>query len=66
MKKPHWIRRTHFLRADEYICSECGAKYANPHPSCPNCGTRIGKTKSDGRWIIEAELLSEILDDDDF
>ena len=30
MKQAHWTRRTHLFRADEYICSACGASCQKP------------------------------------
>ena len=64
MKQSHWTRRTHLFRADEYICSACGASRQKPSPSCPACGATMKKTKYDPSWVDEAEGLSAILDDD--
>ena len=64
MKQAHWIRRTHLFRADEYICSVCGASGQKPSPSCPACGATMKKTKYDPSWVDEAEGLSAILDDE--
>lgn len=64
MKHSHWIRKTHLFRADEYICSGCGAVCARPYKTCPSCGAVMGKTKYDPSWVDEAEGLSAILDDD--
>ena len=64
MKQAHWTRRTHLFRADEYICSACGASCQKPTPSCPACCATMKKTKYDPSWVDEAEGLSAILDDD--
>lgn len=64
MRQAHWIRKTHLFRADEYVCSECGAHAGKPYKVCPHCQTAMGKTKYDPSWIDEAEGLSAILDDD--
>ena len=64
MKDAHWIRRTHLFRADEFICSACGASCQKPTASCPVCGATMTKVKYDPSWVDEAEGLSAILDDD--
>ena len=65
MRKPYWKCRTHLLRRDEYICSECRELTDRPYAHCPGCGSKMNKTKKDGRWILEAELMDFILDDDE-
>ena len=62
--KAHWTRRTHLFRADEFICSECGAVSDKPYHECPACGAPMKKTKYDTSWVDEAEGLSALLDDD--
>lgn len=64
MKPAHWTRRPHLFRADEYICSACGACCPKPTPSCPVCSAPMKKTKYDPSWVDEAESLLAILDDD--
>ena len=64
MKRVHWVQKTHLFRADEYICSRCGASYGKPYKVCPNCRSEMGKAKYDPSWVDEAEGLSVILDDD--
>ncbi len=64
MKSAQWIQRTHLLRADEYICSACGASYKRPYRECPSCGASMKKAKYDPSWVDEAEGLSALLDDD--
>lgn len=64
MKKAHWIKQTHLLRSDEFICSACGASFSKPYMECPHCGAEMKKTKYDPSWVDEAEGLSAILDDD--
>lgn len=55
------IRRTHFLRADEYICSRCGYSGRKPFASCPRCGVRISKNRYDANWVDEAEMIDIML-----
>ncbi len=62
----HWTRRTHLLRADEYICSRCRRSFAQPTAFCPACGAQMGKTKSDAHWLLEAEVLNMIMDDEEW
>ena len=62
-KAPVWLQKTHFLRADEYICSACGFKAKRASGVCPGCGARISKTKYDSSWADEAEILDMMLED---
>ena len=64
MKTAVWIRRTHLFRADELVCSACGAVSAKPYRVCPACGAAMKKTKADPSWVDEAEAMSALLDDD--
>ncbi len=64
MRKAQWIQKTHLFRADEYICSACGAVSSKPYRECPACGTPMKKTDYDASWVDEAEELSALLDDD--
>lgn len=64
MKTPYWIHRTHLFRADEYICSSCGASFNKPLGRCPECDALMGKTKYEPSWVDEAEEYSAIMDDD--
>ena len=64
MKRVQWIHKTHLFRADEFVCSECGASYKKPYRICPNCHSTMGKSKYEASWVDEAEGLSAILDDD--
>lgn len=63
-KKPYWIRRTHLFKADEYVCSVCGAVCVKPYKACPSCGTPMHKTKVDPSWVDEAEMMSVLMDED--
>lgn len=63
MKQAYWIRRTHLLRADEYICSACAAASGRAQKHCPACGALMRRTKYDPSWVDEAEGLSALLDD---
>ena len=64
MKKPHWTRKSHLFREDEYVCSKCGSKSPHPCKSCPRCGTSLAGTKYDLTWVEEAEGLAVLMDDD--
>ena len=64
MKPAHWTRKTHLFRADEYVCSACGAECEKPFKTCPRCGAIMGRTKYSATWVDEAEGLSALLDDD--
>lgn len=56
-KTAYWIRKTHLLRADEYVCSACGRRFRRPSPLCPSCGRRMTRSKYDASWVDEAEFL---------
>ncbi len=64
VKRVHWIQKTHLFRADEFVCSACGASYDKPYKACPHCQAVMGKSKYDASWVDEAEGLSALLDDD--
>ena len=64
MRHTRWVRKTHFFRADEYICSRCGASCGKPYEICPCCRSEMGRAKYDPSWVDEAEGLSAILEDD--
>ncbi|MBR6207397.1 MAG: hypothetical protein IKQ69_00160 [Oscillospiraceae bacterium] len=64
MKRIRWIRKTHLFRADEYICSHCGASFGKPRKVCPNCQSVMDSAKYDPSWVDEAEALSAILEED--
>ena len=59
-----WIQKTHLFKADEYICSRCGAAYSKPYKVCPDCQSVMGRSKYDPSWVDEAEGLSALLDED--
>lgn len=63
MKKAYWIRRMHFLKRDEYVCSACKKSTYKPAKTCPFCGMTMGKTKYEPTWVDEAEGLSALFDD---
>ena len=64
MKRSHWIQKMHLLKADEYICSKCGASFSKPYKLCPGCQSVMSKSKCAPSWVDEAEGLSALLDDD--
>ena len=64
MRAAHWIQKTHLFRADEFVCSACGASSDRPYRSCPACGAPMKKSRYEASWVDEAEGLSAFLDDD--
>ena len=64
MKKAQWIQQTHLFRANEYICSRCGASSRKPNRTCLLCKSDMAKIKYEPSWVDEAEGLSALLDDD--
>ncbi|MBQ6371580.1 MAG: hypothetical protein IJJ22_00470 [Oscillospiraceae bacterium] len=64
MRRPHWIRRPHLFKADEYVCSVCGKISPRPYKACPACKTILGKIKYDPSWVDEAEMMSAVTDED--
>ncbi len=60
MKSAYWIRKTHLLRRDEYLCSVCRAVSAKTEKVCPNCGAKLNQVKKDLNWIEGAEILSAL------
>ena len=47
MKRVRRIQETHLFRADEYICSRCGAAYSKPYEVYPQCQPVMGRAKYD-------------------
>ena len=64
MKKANWIKQTHLLHSDEFICSACEASFSKPFPVCLSCGAAMKNVKYNPSWVDEAEGFSAILDDD--
>ena len=64
MKKARWTQKTHLFKADEYICSACGASCGKPAKICLSCGAKMKNGRYEASWVDEAEALSAILDDD--
>ena len=56
-----WLRKSHLLGADEFICSACGGRAKRAHKICPHCGAKVTKIKKDSGWAEEAELLDIFL-----
>ena len=59
---PVRIDHLHYIDADEYECSVCGAKFRKNSMSCPKCGARFQETRVD-----DDEFIGEMVlwDDDD-
>ena len=64
MRPAHWIKKTPLFRADEYVCSKCGAKCPQPYQRCPRCGSTMTGSKYDPTWVDEMEGFSAFTDDD--
>ncbi|MBO4324393.1 MAG: hypothetical protein J5845_03185 [Lachnospiraceae bacterium] len=62
-KTAYWIRNTHLLRQDEFVCSFCKRKTAKPLSYCPHCGSIMKGTKSDTGWVDEMEAIDAIFGD---
>ncbi len=60
-KVSFWVRKTHLLRSDEYICDACGYVADRPLKVCPGCGSKMKKSKYDPSWVDEAEMLDMFL-----
>ena len=60
--KPTRIDHPHYINADDYECSVCGARFREKGMVCPKCGARFAGTKEDDGEYIE-EMV--IWDDDD-
>ncbi|MBO4697507.1 MAG: hypothetical protein J5643_09560 [Lachnospiraceae bacterium] len=62
-KTAYWIKNTHLLRQDEFVCSFCKSKAAKPSAICPHCGSNMKGTKSDTGWVDEMEAIDAFFDD---
>ncbi len=62
-KSPVWIQKTHYLKADEFICSACGFKAKKAFRTCPGCKAQISKVKYEASWVDEAEFVDMMFDD---
>ena len=59
----YWTQKTHFLRADEFICSACTKSSDKAYKNCPSCGALMTKNKYEASWVDEAEILDIIFGD---
>lgn len=41
MNHAHWIKDTRLFDPDDYECSACGWKVAQPADRCPGCGAEM-------------------------
>ena len=64
MRGAHWVRKTHLFKADEYVCSACGAVSCKAYRVCPSCRAAMRKVKYEASWVDEAEGLSALMDND--
>ena len=58
-KTSYWIRKTHLLRRDEYVCASCGARADKAYKNCPGCGAVMKGTRSIASWTEDAEILDD-------
>lgn len=65
MSNAYWIQHTHLFKKNEYECSVCGVMHDKPYAVCPDCSSRMGKTKNDASWVDEMAEYDEIFGDDD-
>lgn len=65
MAKKHgkWIQHTHFLKNDEYECTNCGYIADRPYATCPSCGNDMNGSDYDPEWVDEMEIIDMIFDD---
>jgi len=59
-----WKHVKHLFRADEFICTACGASSRKAYKSCPACGADMRGEQYDPAWVDELEELNDLLDDD--
>ncbi|MBQ6382361.1 MAG: hypothetical protein IJQ88_05435 [Clostridia bacterium] len=50
------VDHPHYIDADEYECSACGARFSRRSMVCPRCGARFGGTREDST-AFEEEML---------
>ena len=50
------VDHTHYIDADEYECSACGARFSKKSAVCPRCSARFSGTREDNT-AFEEELL---------
>lgn len=62
-KTGRWIRRSHLLKKDEFVCSACGASTTKPLPGCSRCGAVMQNASANGDWVDSLEALDAIFDD---
>lgn len=63
MSNAYWKEKTHFFSDSEYICSKCGYVADRAYKQCPACGADMSKSKPDGNWVDEEEMLDILLED---
>ena len=61
MNHAHWIKITRLFDPDDYECSACGCKVAQPTDLCPDCGAEMtGRPRSGHDWTEDASFLDVI------
>ena len=56
-EKPIRIDHLHYIDADEYECSVCGAKFWKDRMVCPECGVKFEGTKEDDEEFIDEMII---------
>ena len=59
----YWTQITHFLKKDEYQCSNCGNMFYKPYAICPACGVKMKKVKYEPTWVDEADEYDMLFED---
>ncbi len=54
-----------YYSRDYYRCSICGSGFASKTMTCPHCGVRFNKTKTDERAFLEEEEFDDWMDEMD-
>ena len=61
MNHAHWIKNTCLFDPDDYECSACGCKVAQPTDLCPDCGAEMtGRPRGGHDWTEDAAFLDII------
>ena len=45
----------HYFEAEEYVCTVCGKRFYSGAMTCPHCGVRFNRVKTDNRAFDEEE-----------
>ena len=59
------IDHTHYIDADEYECSACGARFSKRSTVCPRCGAPFSGVREDDTAFEEEMLEIEDWEEED-